>query len=277
MKIKLLGTAAFEGIPALFCSCDVCRESQALGGRNVRMRTSALVDNKIALDFTNDTLSHIIKYNLDFSKLEHLFITHSHSDHFNYFDLEAKLKWYTNPGNPVLNVYANDSCIRLVKPYLSEFGDAEGYLNFHSIKPFESIKVDDYTITPIPARHITSFPGENSSIYIIEHAGKRLLYGLDSGWYLDETWEYLESLHLNCLILDCTGGLLEFREIGNHMSLEENGRVIKRLREKGAIDENTKLIATHFSHNGKVIYDRHCSEFEKRGVIMSYDGMEIEV
>lgn len=276
MKIKFLGTAAFEGIPALFCSCDVCRESRALGGRNIRMRSSAMIDDKIMLDFTNDSLAHIINYNLDFSKLEHLFITHSHSDHFNYYDLEAKLKWYANPGNPVLNVYANESCIKLATSHMEKYGDVDGYLSFHAIKHFNSIGVDDYTITPIPARHKTEFPDENSSIYVIEHEGKKVLYGLDSGWYNDETWKYLESIYLDCLILDCTNGLLQF-EVGNHMGLADNLKVVKRLMEKGAINENIKLVSTHFSHNGKVVYDKHCTEFENQGITMSYDGMEINI
>lgn len=276
MKIKFLGTAAFEGIPALFCSCDVCKESRALGGRNIRMRSSALVDDKVALDFTNDTLSHIIKYNLDFSKLEHLFITHSHSDHFNYHDLEAKLKWFTNSGNPVLNVYANESSIKLAKTYLANHGDIDSYLNFQTIKHFNSIKADNYIVTPIPARHITEFSGEDSSVYIIEHDGKKVLYGLDSGWYFDETWEYLESIHLDCLIMDCTNGFLQF-EAGNHMGFGDNLKIMKRLMKKGAIDDDTTLVSTHFSHNGKVVYDKHCKEFEKQGIIMSYDGMEINI
>lgn len=29
MKIKYLGTAAAEGVPAIFCRCEVCRKSKA--------------------------------------------------------------------------------------------------------------------------------------------------------------------------------------------------------------------------------------------------------
>jgi phosphoribosyl 1,2-cyclic phosphate phosphodiesterase len=130
MIIKLLGTAAFEGIPALFCNCEICRESRALAGRNIRKRSSAIIDNKIALDFTNDTLSHVIDYNLDLSQLEHLFITHSHSDHFNYYDLKAKLGWFTNSGNPVLNVYANENCVDLAYSNVKYCDTVNEYIKF---------------------------------------------------------------------------------------------------------------------------------------------------
>ena len=35
MKIKYLGTAAFEGIPAMFCNCEVCKNAFKLGGKNM--------------------------------------------------------------------------------------------------------------------------------------------------------------------------------------------------------------------------------------------------
>lgn len=276
MKIKLLGTAAFEGIPALFCRCDICQESRKLGGKNIRMRSSALVDNKIGLDFTNDTLAHIHNYNLDFSVLEHLFIGHSHSDHFNYYDLEAKLKWYTNEGNPVLNVYANKVSIEMLSSYLEKFGDISPYMKLHVLEPFTQTKVEDYTVTALPATHITDFPEEKALVYVIERNGKRIFYGLDSGWYYDETWEYLKTIHLDCMVLDCTNGFAE-GGTSNHMSFEENVNVVKKLTEAGSLNASSKIVSTHFSHNGKVVYDRHCEEFAGQGIIMSYDGIEIEV
>ena len=39
MKIAYLGTSAAEGIPALFCHCDVCRYARKYKGKNVRTRS----------------------------------------------------------------------------------------------------------------------------------------------------------------------------------------------------------------------------------------------
>lgn len=38
MKIQYLGTAASEGWPALFCSCEACEKARKLGGRNILKR-----------------------------------------------------------------------------------------------------------------------------------------------------------------------------------------------------------------------------------------------
>lgn len=33
MKIKYFGTAAYEGIPSLFCQCETCKRAMKLGGK----------------------------------------------------------------------------------------------------------------------------------------------------------------------------------------------------------------------------------------------------
>ena len=136
MKLKFLGTAAAEGVPAIFCSCQTCKSSGELGGRNIRKRSSLLLDDKIMFDF-NDALTFVHQYQLDLSKLEHLVITHSHSDHFNIFDLEFKLRWYTNPGNPPLNIYANEKALSrfdLTPEFASWDKSKMELLQFHTVK-----------------------------------------------------------------------------------------------------------------------------------------------
>ena len=81
MKIKYLGTAAAEGIPAMFCKCDNCNRARALGGKNIRTRSQALIDGKILIDFPADSYMHELRYGIDFSDIPALLITHVHEDH----------------------------------------------------------------------------------------------------------------------------------------------------------------------------------------------------
>ena len=55
MKFRFLGTCAAEGIPALWCRCDNCRRSRELGGRALRTRSQALIDDTLLIDFPSDT------------------------------------------------------------------------------------------------------------------------------------------------------------------------------------------------------------------------------
>jgi phosphoribosyl 1,2-cyclic phosphate phosphodiesterase len=150
------------------------------------------------------------------------------------------------------------------------------YIKFTTIQPFSSVKIGGYLVTAVPARHITYFPEEKALLYLIEHNNRRVFYGLDSGWYLDETWDYLSGVHLDCLIMDCTNGIFQ-HEVGNHMGLPDNLKVVKRLLEMGTINRDTRVISTHFSHNGKVVYSKHADEFARSGILMAYDGMELEI
>ena len=50
MKLTYLGTAAAEGWPAVFCNCENCKEAARLGGRNIRTRSQALVNDDLLLD-----------------------------------------------------------------------------------------------------------------------------------------------------------------------------------------------------------------------------------
>ena len=46
MNIQFLGTAAAEGIPALFCKCRVCQNALAVRGKEIKTRSQAIVDGK---------------------------------------------------------------------------------------------------------------------------------------------------------------------------------------------------------------------------------------
>ena len=72
MKIQYLGTAAAEGIPAIFCECENCRKSRMAGGRNIRTRSQALIDDRLLIDFPADTYMHFLQYNVPLAKIKKL-------------------------------------------------------------------------------------------------------------------------------------------------------------------------------------------------------------
>lgn len=70
MKLQYLGTAAAEGIPAIFCECENCKRSRVLGGKNIRTRSQALVDDTLLIDFNADTYMHFLTYNVPLEKIK---------------------------------------------------------------------------------------------------------------------------------------------------------------------------------------------------------------
>ena len=55
MRIKFLGTAAAEGVPAVFCNCETCKRAKARGGKDVGTRSQILIDDDTLFDFPMDT------------------------------------------------------------------------------------------------------------------------------------------------------------------------------------------------------------------------------
>ena len=82
MKLHLLGTAGYEGWPAVFCGCAACRRARQAGGKNLRTRSNALIDDVYKIDLGPDTFHHALTYGLDLSKLEHIIATRPIPDHF---------------------------------------------------------------------------------------------------------------------------------------------------------------------------------------------------
>ncbi len=70
MKVRYWGTAAAEGIPCAFCGCKVCAEARKKGGRYIRTRSQALVDDSLLIDFNADTYTHSLHYRFDLSKMQ---------------------------------------------------------------------------------------------------------------------------------------------------------------------------------------------------------------
>ena len=67
MKIQYWGTAAAEGVPGIFCSCDTCKAARIKKGRCVRTRSQLLINDDLLVDFGPDTFAHTLKYDFDMS------------------------------------------------------------------------------------------------------------------------------------------------------------------------------------------------------------------
>lgn len=275
MKIKFLGTAAAEGIPALFCDCEICERVRGLGGKNIRTRSQALINDDLLIDFPADTYLHVLNYGLELHKINNCIITHNHSDHFYPADFRMRAPGFANlKDNAPFNVYGNNKvCETLLSDnMISDMVRKHKCFTVNEVKAFEEFTVAEYKITPLKADH----GAENTLMYLIERDGKALLYAHDTGIFPEETWKWLEGNlpHIDFATFDCCYGLAPCNE--NHMGFDAVLLVVNRLKDIGVTDEKTILCVNHFSHNYEAIYDDMKKHSEKYGIITSYDGMEAE-
>ena len=277
MEIQYLGTASAEGLPALFCSCEICKRAREAKGKELRTRTQALVDKKILIDLPPDTYMHSLKYSLELGQVRHLLITHSHMDHFLPVELIHRHEHFGHYAEGILQVYGNEAAekafydaVLIDRFRVHPLDDA---VRFVRIEPFADFMADGYHMIPIPADHDRR---ETCFIYVIEKDGKCLLYGHDTGMNLSqEAWDCIFGRTYDLISLDATMG--KNHSEGYHMGLPDALEMVRRLKEPGCIRPDTVKVINHFSHNGKMTHEELEIFVEEHGLTAAYDGMKVRM
>lgn len=276
MKIKYLGTAAAEGVPAIFCHCETCRKARARKGKEIRTRTQAMIDNKLLLDLGPDTFFHLLKYDMDITELEHCLITHVHSDHF----LPEQLL-FRNPGYGVLkegtkplNIYGSKDVSESLLDKRGAEITGSGNVIIREAVPYRPMQLGDYKVTSFPAVH----GSPNPLFYAIENAGRTILYAHDTDFFSEKVWEFMlqNQMRFDLVSMDCTEGFREVDYVG-HMNFEKNLILMQQMLQLRLADEKTLFVANHFSHNGHANYAEAVEFAQKHSLIVAYDGLELEV
>lgn len=273
MKIKFLGTAAAEGIPAMFCECDTCKRSKESVKENIRTRSQAIVDDTILIDFPPDTYMHMLYGGLDLPKIRTCIITHNHNDHFYPADIGMRGPIFAKTSDDTpLTFFATEPAVAQARSYFEKWR-LDGRVAFRAITPFETFSVQGYEITPLKANHAKQCA---PVFFIIKKGAKQILYAHDTDYFPQETWHYLESEkpYFNLISLDCTLFTSDLRD--GHMGLPANIEVRDRLKQMGLIDQDSICVLNHFSHNGHITHDEMVPIAKKEGFIVAYDNLTIE-
>ncbi|MDR1733620.1 MAG: hypothetical protein LBR73_01895 [Oscillospiraceae bacterium] len=281
MKIKYFGTAAAEGIPALFCTCPVCRKARQLGGKNIQSRSQALIDDTLLVDLPPDTFYHTLN-GLDLPSVNQVLLTHTHGDHFNTLDLWCRSKGIAHYGafdQPLpepLHVYASERAmeeIRKEREYCGCFEKPDVFA-MHPLQRYVPTDTLTHRITAMTADHSQN---AGAVIYIIEDkSGTAMLYGNDTGWFPEETWDYLAQTkpYFAYVSLDTTGVTQNYRS--GHMGFSAGIEVREKLIGLGCADEKTVFCHVHYSHNGRMVYDEIAVAAADHGFLAAYDGFEVQ-
>ena len=280
MEILFLGTAAAEGIPALFCRCDTCLNAEKSGAYDIRSRCGYLINRHLMIDITPDIMLHKRLYSLDLTAVDTLCITHSHIDHLNTADLcfRSTKHYVTIPNEKPLAVYANKkSCEVIRKGMEFDFGTSENAsFCIQEISAKSIIQSAELKVTPINARHD---PREDCLFYLIQEGEQAFIQINDSGLPGEEfelaLTEALGGRTLSAVSMDCTFCLKSGGT--GHMGVTENITLKKRLLHASLANEKTLFLANHFSHNGHASHKELSEALCPHGITPAYDGMVLNL
>lgn len=281
------GTGAAEGIPNPFCNCPVCVNARNKKGREIRKRSMFRLNGDCCIDLGADSFCQAIEYG-DLYHLLHVLITHTHEDHFACMMLNVRNMAIARLKEP-LNFYLTDKAYDMVdfmvnnspimKGLTGNFIN-DGVIAFHRLEFGKTMKIAGMEVTPLKGNHFGNM-GENSANYLIRMTdGKVLYYGLDTGYYLEETFSALRGVSIDYLISECTFGLTEGRgdTPGGHLDAFSCIKVFRHLYEQNTISNNTSIYLTHINHyNGthKELENYFREQDLPFDVTVAHDGMKI--
>lgn len=213
----------------------------------------------------------MVKHNLDLSTLKYLFFTHTHADHFAPEQLQYTVPPFAYDRADVpLQVFANETAVGRLQETLGDPADCALLIN-HA-EPFVPLSAGELTLTPVPAPHKPHDPSLN---YIIESSEAAALYACDTGFYEQDTLDFLSEKRLDCLICECTNGFEEGSPA--HLSFTDILELRDTLASSGALADTSRTIITHLSHNIGMLHHDIEKKVAPHGVEVAYDGLEISL
>ena len=279
MKLTFLGTAASEGIPAVWCNCDVCRTAKARGGRNIRTRSQILINTDLLLDFPMDTYMHVLQNKLDLSAVDTVLITHAHMDHCypQEFILHGA-PFAHGMKKPTVHIYGNE-CVKarfeaaLAYEITPAVAASVPFTPLHAYTSFTT--QSGYTVTALPAKHTK---GEECLVYAVTQGNRTALFLNDTGILDEETYARASQMGLqfDLVAFDCTYGHRQKGE-GRHMGSLDAAGERERMKAHALVHERTQYVLTHFSHNCALLHDELAEKEAPLGFTVAYDGLVIEL
>lgn len=282
MKFTYLGTGAAEGVPAMFCGCDICREVRRRGESEFHTRSQLLIDGELCIDFPPDAYAHSLKFGVDLSAVKYLLITHSHMDHFYAHDFVLRGYKYAEKLSEPLFIFGNGEVARVFAECTRREmrADVRENIQLREVLPFVPFSFGRYTAVALKARHSKA---ETAYVYLLEKSGRYYLHLTDTGRLPAETLDFLETYMkargaaVDLVTFDCTFLFYEAGSESRHMGLPDDEAMKKEFLRRGIADGNTGYVITHYSHNNAPLSETLERAEREYGFTAARDGLEIEI
>lgn len=219
-NLKFLGTADSGGIPSHNCNCEICDEYRKKGKVNLATSAYIATDNGqiVLLDAGIENIATLF----DQKTIKAIFLTHFHPDHA----LGLLRLRYSCDDIVCYHPKDDDGFADLFK--------RKKAIEYRENSPFELIKIDELTFTPIPLKH-----SKNTTGYLIEDKDKTVAYLTDCGGIEQSSMEFLLSKEIDECYIDA--GLNPKYENGNHLNYEQATQLLDKINAK-------KSFLIHSSH-----------------------------
>ena len=253
MRLIFLGTGTSVGVPAIGCTCKVCKSQDP---HDKRLRASALVETdqtRILIDPGPDFRQQMLAQ--PFRKIDAVLATHIHYDHVGGLD---DIRPFCQFGE--VNVYADERTSRGLMstvPYCFAENRYPGApkINLHTLQYHQPIQVNELEVMPFCVYHgklpITGFRIGN------------LVYITDMKTIDDSELPFV--MHADTLVVN---GLRFFPSHHSHQDVDDAVAFARRVGAK-------KTFLTHMCHD--VGLHEEVNKLLPPDIQLAYDGQVVEV
>ena len=181
MRVTLLGSGGWEGIPVPFCSCRVCADASVNPvGKNARSRPEILVETdrgKFLFEISPDIRLQSARFGL--KDISHFLVSHWHFDHlYGLLELHAWSR-FTMKGD--ISIYGSGNTGAWMEKSFAHVPK-----KVHILSPFVPFDLMGVRVTPFPVHHMRGKDGQGSELasnntfgYLLEHGGNKVAYLAD--------------------------------------------------------------------------------------------------
>lgn len=284
MQLTFLGTGADSAYPLPFCACTICQQARAIGGKNIRRRSSAIVNRDLLIDLGPDSVPSLLNFGIDPSQLRYLLQTHPHHDHFDQNHLLTRTADYGCVWTTPLKLVASVATLGRMSSMLHGTGFEGDLLSFPTqqalnievqpIQAGDTTDVGKYRVTAFRANHDDAV---EPLIYAICSGKQALLYATDTDTLSADTRDQLmkAGITFSTVVLDHTYGPGQGQ--GGHLNAERFQATVAWLRESRLLGADAQIYATHLSHEGNMEHEELSVYAQRHGYLVPWDGLTINV
>jgi len=187
-----------------------------------------------------------------------------------------------------MHIYLSRPAVQVVERMIEPLLDkrrAAGLLHMfprETVDYFSTFTAGELEVEAVAGSHDSWGENERSINYLIRFPhGPRVLCAWDTGYYRDDSWEYLSGRYAEVLIMDCTFGGSTTRDeyAYGHLHIVSFLHQLEKMAQIGFIDSQTRVFATHFNPHQGLNHEQMQQRFDHSDftVTVAYDGLAIEV
>jgi len=238
-----------------------------------RRFSSALIEDNLLIDPGPHIFDYAEKNNCPniFDNVKNIIVTHSHYDHF---CSQSVKRLCAKTG---CKLWGDNADMRKLMRDLSP--DSYESIPFYPLEIKSTFAIsENCSVIPLRANHATDDKDETCLNYIIEYNGKRIFYGLDSGWIMYENWLVMQKYKFDALIFEATIGDVEGdNRVFGHNNLKMVEIMTQTFRTQNILNDNAKIIVSHMARTLHTPHAQLVKRLEPLNIIPAFDGMEIEI